>query len=175
MERWLTYAAAGELLGMTPEAVRHLARRRRWRTQPGNDGKRLILLPDDPGVRQRVHTPDQPAVHTPVQSPVQFGEVDALRELVAELRGQLTKAEAQVVEVQQAQEADRERHTQDIAWHRAELDRARQAVEAVQRKLAAAEAEMAVASHERDALRAAETERAAWSWRRRMMWAVRGR
>ena len=28
--RWLTYAEAGQLLGISPEAVRQLARRRGW-------------------------------------------------------------------------------------------------------------------------------------------------
>ena len=37
---WLTYAQAAERLGLSPEAVRHRARRSGWRTQPGNDGAR---------------------------------------------------------------------------------------------------------------------------------------
>ena len=31
---WLTYAQAGEHLGLSPEAVRHRARRSGWRTSP---------------------------------------------------------------------------------------------------------------------------------------------
>jgi hypothetical protein len=42
---WLTYAQAGERLGMSAEAIRSRARRAGWRTMPGNDGKALVLIP----------------------------------------------------------------------------------------------------------------------------------
>jgi hypothetical protein len=61
---WLTYAQAAEQLGMTAEAVRHRARRAGWRSMPGNDGRTLILLPDDVApVRTPGHmrAPDQAA------------------------------------------------------------------------------------------------------------------
>jgi hypothetical protein len=47
---WLTYAQAGERFGMSPEAARQRARRMRWRTQPGNDGPTLVLVPDSTAV-----------------------------------------------------------------------------------------------------------------------------
>jgi hypothetical protein len=43
----LTYAQAGERLGMSAEAIRSRARRAGWRTMPDNDGKALVLIPDD--------------------------------------------------------------------------------------------------------------------------------
>jgi hypothetical protein len=62
---WLTYAQAGERLGLTPEAVRHRARRAGWRTMPGNDGRTLVLVPDDV---EPARTPAQTSDHTPDQS-----------------------------------------------------------------------------------------------------------
>src|SRR5277367_6054205 len=50
---WLTYAQASERLGLSPEAVRHRARRAGWRTMPGNDGRTLVLVPDDEEIRPR--------------------------------------------------------------------------------------------------------------------------
>lgn len=43
---WLTYAQAGERLGITAEAVRAKAIPQHWRRVPGNDGKALVQLPD---------------------------------------------------------------------------------------------------------------------------------
>lgn len=70
---WLTYAQAAERLGLSPEAVRHRARRAGWRTMPGNDGRTLVLIPDDEvaDIRPRapVHTPDRTADHSPARTP----------------------------------------------------------------------------------------------------------
>lgn len=52
-ERWLTDQQAGGALGMTAEAVRQRARRLGWRTQPGNEGKALVLVPGGVEVRPR--------------------------------------------------------------------------------------------------------------------------
>jgi hypothetical protein len=62
---WLTYAQAAERLGLSAEAIRHRARRSGWRTQPGNDGRTLVLIPDGEVIDIRHRTP----VHTAVQSP----------------------------------------------------------------------------------------------------------
>jgi hypothetical protein len=51
---WLTYAQAGERLGMSAEAIRSRARRAGWRTMPGNDGKALVLIPDDATIEPRL-------------------------------------------------------------------------------------------------------------------------
>jgi hypothetical protein len=50
---WFTYAQAGERLGMSAEAIRSRARRAGWRTMPGNDGKALVLIPDDATIEPR--------------------------------------------------------------------------------------------------------------------------
>ena len=53
-ERWLTYAEAGELLGISGEAVRAMARRNHWprRTPNKPGGHAQVLMPaDQPGGR----------------------------------------------------------------------------------------------------------------------------
>jgi hypothetical protein len=51
---WLTYAQAGEKFGLSPEAIRLRARRFGWRTQPGNDGRTLVIVPEDADVQRRL-------------------------------------------------------------------------------------------------------------------------
>jgi hypothetical protein len=53
--RWLTYAEAGQRLGISPEAVRQLARRRGWprRTPNAYGGLATVLVPEDAPVRLR--------------------------------------------------------------------------------------------------------------------------
>src|SRR3954453_22537047 len=48
-EHWLTYAEAAERLGLTPEAVRALARRQHWPRRSPNavGGQTWILVPAD--------------------------------------------------------------------------------------------------------------------------------
>jgi hypothetical protein len=128
-ERWLTYQQAGEALGMSAEAVRQRARRLGWRTQPGNEGRTLVLLPDGTAVRPRVRlivqTPEQ-AVQTagqpPVQPAVQTGDANGLAEV---LRGQLErereradKAEGQAA----AERARAERAETEAAEQRSRAD-----------------------------------------------------
>src|SRR5918997_6125670 len=60
-DRWLTYAEAGELFGLSAEAMRKRAHRLRWRTQPGNEGRTLILVPDGAALHPTAH----PAGHRP--------------------------------------------------------------------------------------------------------------
>jgi hypothetical protein len=134
-EQWLTYQAAGRLLGMTAEAVRHRARRLGWRTQPGNDGRTLVLVPDEPGVQPRARPPVQapvpPPVQTPVQTGVQPGElVAALRDQIAALQERLAKAEAQAERDRQDHYVEQERHAEEIRAERERLEQAREAWEA---------------------------------------------
>jgi hypothetical protein len=44
---WLIYAEAGDRLGVSPDAVRTKAVRKRWRKQIGNDGRARVWLPED--------------------------------------------------------------------------------------------------------------------------------
>jgi hypothetical protein len=108
-ERWLTYQQAGDALGMSAEAVRQRARRLGWRTQPGNEGRTLVLLPDGTAVRPRtrpaVQTPEQPGQMV-AQPAGQTGNANGLAEL---LREQL----------------ERERERADKAEEQAAAERAR--------------------------------------------------
>ena len=79
---WLTYQQIGDRFGMNAEAARGRVRRLGWRTQPGNDGRTLALLPDDielhPG---GVRTPDPDDIQVDVRA-------DAERLAAAEARAE---------------------------------------------------------------------------------------
>jgi len=79
-DAWLTYAEAGQRLGVSPEAVRAKAIRRGWRRQQGNDGKARVQLPFDP-VDRVVN-----ARSTPVRKSVDPALVHALEGHVASLK-----------------------------------------------------------------------------------------
>jgi hypothetical protein len=70
---WLTYAQAGERLGMSAEAVRHRARRSCWRTMPGNDGRTLVMVPAEIEV-QPVRTPARAVDRAPNHAADQSAE-----------------------------------------------------------------------------------------------------
>jgi len=69
--RWLTYTEAGNLLGISSEAVRQLARRRSWprRTPNAYGVQAMILVPDDAMLRPRTDM-------SPVQPPYERGTTD---------------------------------------------------------------------------------------------------
>jgi hypothetical protein len=113
-ERWLTYQQAGEALDMTAEAVRHRARRLGWRTQPGNEGRTLVLLPEGEAVRQFARAP----VHPPVQTAVHSNEASGLAEV---LKGQLERERERADKAEaRAGQAEAEREAARIAAARAE-------------------------------------------------------
>jgi hypothetical protein len=93
-DEWLTYSEIGARLGLNAEAARTRARRAGWRTQPGNDGRTRVLVPDR-------------ALQHPVDKPGQdrANETDRLTGLV-EL---LTAAEVRVSRLEQQLEAERVR------------------------------------------------------------------
>lgn len=144
-EQWLTYRQAGALLHMSPEAARQRARRLRWRTQRGNDGKALVLVPHDEAERAAVQTPVQLAVQPAAQPPVQTGESEVLSTLVNTLRDELERVQAIAADDREMFNAERARlaaelheerghqrdqnaaqaaqHAADVEWHRGEIDR----------------------------------------------------
>jgi hypothetical protein len=99
-EQWLTYQQASELLGVSAEAVRRHVRRHGWRTQRGNNGKALVLVPPTaagegwarPGGQQGGHPGGQDDGRTPGQT----GHLPGHEELVAELRRRAEAAEQAV-------------------------------------------------------------------------------
>jgi hypothetical protein len=94
---WLTYAEAGDRLGITPEAARSRAKRLGWRRQLGNDGRALVwaaLEPRPPG--DRPVTPRSPPGRKPDAQP-DASLVRALEAHVATLKEQLAAAEARIL------------------------------------------------------------------------------
>ena len=78
MPEWLTYAQAGERFGLTADAVRMRAHRLGWRVQPGNDGRTLVLVPDDAAVHPRPRSPARSAARSVEGSPEQAAEIAKL-------------------------------------------------------------------------------------------------
>src|SRR5690348_15054496 len=68
VSEWLTYAQAGARFGLTPDAMRMRARRLGWRSQPGNDGKTLIMVPDDAALQPRERADEGSAERAPEQT-----------------------------------------------------------------------------------------------------------
>jgi hypothetical protein len=62
--RWVTYAEAGALLGVSAQAARMLAKRRGWarRTPNAHGDRALVLLPAEALVRPPVQPSVQPTV-----------------------------------------------------------------------------------------------------------------
>jgi hypothetical protein len=88
----LTYQELGDRLGINAEAARAIARRRRWPTMRGNDGRARISVEEAELAAESVRTPattftlDGPVIVRP------DGHLDARTDagLVAELRERLT-------------------------------------------------------------------------------------
>lgn len=123
---WFTYAALGERLGISPEAVRQRAIRHEWTKRTGNDGRAEVRVdveeliaaqpPAPPPKPQADHpsdtgpTPDR----DPVVHPADTSAVDAL---VASLREMVERADAQA-------ERERERAADERVRADRERDRA---------------------------------------------------
>ena len=109
MSSWLTYSAAAERFGVSAEAVRQIALRRKWpRRKPNDDpvGRVQVLVPDEAELRPR--TPVQRSYEHPLDGR-SSAEIDVWRE----------RAErAEMV-------ADLERERADQAEHRADAAEAR--------------------------------------------------
>ena len=132
MSGWLTYAQAGERFGLSAEAVRLRARRLGWRTQPGNDGRTLVLVPDDADVQPRPRPPEQPAEQPP--------GLDAVHGALQREYERADRAE---------RTADLERQRADQAEKRAELERDR--ADRAETRAATAEADRRAAEGRVDA------------------------
>lgn len=179
MERWLTYQQAGELFGMSAEAARQRTRRLGWRTQPGNEGKTLVLVPEDVAVRPRV----RPAVQTGDQT------LGNPRILAAETRADRADDRADKANARaDAADADRRAAEARADAERARADRAEQALagergraDAVRDQRDGLRAEVAETRGERDqarealaALERSETARKALGRLARLLAAWRG-
>jgi hypothetical protein len=89
---WLTYQEAGDRLGVSAEAARAKAARKRWRRQIGNDGLARVWLPGDLPVTARAHESDDRPVtprSPPGRKPADAGILKALAAHVEDLKTQL--------------------------------------------------------------------------------------
>jgi peptidoglycan hydrolase CwlO-like protein len=163
-EEWLTYREIGARLGLNVEAVRTRVRRAGWRTQPGNDGRARVLVPDR--VLVEPVEPDAGGVNEQVNK---TGDLTGLVTL-------LTASEARVSRLEKQLEAERDR----VNEARSEVNRLRGEVTDLTTRADRAEQASTVANAARqaaeqaaDALRAAEAERQARGLLARLRAAVR--
>ncbi len=99
-DRWLTYIEAGDLLGLSPEAVRSIARRQKWpRQSPNAVGKVVrVLVPAD-RLRPVAYRRERPVAtnghdRSADRSPDRATELKEMAELfIGPLREQLERAE----------------------------------------------------------------------------------
>jgi chromosome segregation protein len=138
-DRWLTYEEAGQLFGLSAEAIRKRARRLGWRIQIGNDNqtKTRILVPDGAELRPAGPPPGDRVKDRP------DGRADDPQAL-----GALADALRQEREARQAAEAAAARAEGEAAGLR----------EAVRLAPTAVQLEQALGRAEREATRAAVLE-----------------
>ena len=101
---WLTYAQAGERFGLSADAARMRVHRLGWRTQPGNDGRTLVLVPEDAAVQPRGRSPERSEARSGERSPAQIADDGKLA--AAEGRAILAERRAEQAE-QRADKAER--------------------------------------------------------------------
>jgi hypothetical protein len=95
--RLLTYAELGQVLGITVDSAKRLARRRGWRKQPGNDGRARVAVPverlvprDIPTDDRRDDREDLPA-DDPADSPGDGREDRGARSLLERLEAEIAE------------------------------------------------------------------------------------
>jgi chromosome segregation ATPase len=122
VSEWLTYAQGGARFGVSAEAFRQMALRRKWsRRRTNNDpyGPALVLVPDDVEVRAR--TPVGRVNERLDERPSDTrssGELDTLREAVGTLREQLDRERSRADQAEAR--ADRAERRADDAMARAD-------------------------------------------------------
>jgi hypothetical protein len=163
-DRWLTYQQAGDLLGVSAEAIRRHARRHGWRVQRGNDGKALVLVPAtaaSEGWARPGGRPDDARAGGPGgQAPGQPSDVVTIADMMSALVADRRAAEADAAQARR--EADELRREVGEARERAarvegELAGVRVTFEQAQGRAERAEAEAAAS---RDAVARALSEAA---------------
>jgi hypothetical protein len=144
-DNWKTYAQAAEAFGMSLEGLRQRARREHWRKMMGNDGKALVLVPEDtrsPADHQADAKP--PTARSPGKQPA--GEIAMLQARVDELKADLERERGE-----RHLERDRaDRMVSELAEMAKELTRVVQDA----------------AGRERDLIEKANASRAWWPFRR---------
>ncbi len=129
-DRWLTYADAASLLGMTIDSLRHRARRENWGKRLNNEGKAIVLVPvdvipipggdaggDPPGDAIAVRPAKRPASHPDADAvAVHLARIADLERRIAELRSDLDAAR---------QDRDRERDGRQVERDERQVERER--------------------------------------------------
>jgi hypothetical protein len=163
--RWLTYAEAGQQLGISPEAVRQLARRRGWpRRTPNAYGiPTKVLVPDDAPVRPR---PGVDAGQPPYERGTAEQQVTGLN--------RPDESSVRAFEAVDMIRIIRETMEGLVAPLREQLDRERARADRAETALADAIAAERIAAGAAAGLRTEADGRRAWSLLRRLRWALRG-
>ena len=118
-EVWLTYAQAGERFGLTSDAMRMRARRLGWRSQPGNDGRTLILVPEDTTIEPRARS----AEGFPQRAAEQSEVIERFLDRIEAADARAARAEHRAEQAEQRVERAEQRT--DQAEQRADAERAR--------------------------------------------------
>jgi hypothetical protein len=187
MPEWMTYAEAGAHFGVSAEAARQIAFRRKWPRRRPNDapnGQVQVLVPDDAETRPRtgVGRPNEQPADIRYETPFEHlsdarssNALDALREVIGALREQLTAAnlgrdQAEARAERADGRADRAEQSREAERTRADAERTR--AEAAEARAAELHAMLDAAETKAAAMDRAEAERATWSrWRRlREVW-----
>ncbi len=162
-DQWMTYAQAGELLGLSAEAVRRQATRHGWRRQRGNDGRALVLITDQVSGLVRTRPPGQEPEQLPGRPPGQPDNAATVADLMAALVANRRAAEADAIEARRALEEQRERASRAEGEAAGLREGLRAAEEAAQRadegrRVADVRAAEVQATADRERARATEAE-----------------
>lgn len=94
MQEWLTYNELAERFGSSPEAMRQRSLRGQWRRQTNNDGKTIVLVPEDVLVRPRKKKVR--VKETGVEQPKQTSSNKDLERIIAVLESHIGKLEKEL-------------------------------------------------------------------------------
>lgn len=124
---WFTYAALGERLGISPEAVRQRAIRHEWTKRTGNDGKAEVRVDAEELVAAQAVRPPSDAGPTPeppaIDPPADARILDSLDAHIASLRAIVERADLQAE--RERERAVEERARADVERRRADTERDR--------------------------------------------------
>jgi hypothetical protein len=178
---WLTYAEAGQALGISAEAARQLAKRRGWprRTPNEHNAPAKVCVPKAAKTRQRPaanggQTPDERGMIDGADRPDEGASVRADEAVVRAVMTALALCREQL---------ERERNRVDRAERLLdeERERAERRAESAERRIGELTASLAdavgaerIAAGDAAALRAELDRRREWRLFRRLRWALRG-
>ena len=117
--RWLTLAAAGRALGLTPDTLRKQAKRGLRDARRDNHGRWLILVqPEDAG-----QEPEEATWHVPAQRRTEPDGTGALQARAAAAEALVGELRRRIDELAAELQREREEHRAEASDLRAERDR----------------------------------------------------